>query len=192
MLSRPDSPLRCFEFRSGRPSLEGFFPRIPFQALLRAIEKSKLERFSIGKMNTLQQLQTLTQSIPSMHIRELDVVVDWIRLRGSANTRQNLLLAIRNLLQAFKNNFSLRSVKTEGLVIDKKTLAFYTNRNESLDQWVDHPETVEQKVWPDALGLAERAGPDALFRGLRSVLERDYVKLPGGRNRKRPQYYTPA
>ena len=64
---------------------------------------------------------------------------------------------------------------------DKKTLAFYANRNECLDQWVDKPEIVEQrKVWPDALGLAERAGPDALFRGLRSVLGRDYVSLPGG------------
>ena len=33
-------------------------------------------------------------------------------------------------------------------------------------------------MWPDALGLAERAGPTALFRGLRSVLERDYVSVP--------------
>ena len=78
-------------------------------------------------------------------------------------------------------------------VDEKQRLTFYANRNESLDQWVDHPETVEQqKVWPDALGLAERAGPNALFRGLRSVLERDYVSLPGGRKRKRPQHYTPA
>ena len=84
---------------------------------------------------------------------------------------------------AIKNNFSLRSVKGEMAnavresdlfesAEDKKTLAFYANRNESLDQWVDNPEMVEQrKVWPEALGLAERAGPDALFRGLRSVLE---------------------
>jgi len=62
------------------------------------------------------------------------------------------------------------------LAKDKETLAFYVNRNESLDQWVDRPETVEKKVlWPDALGLAERAGPNALFRGLRSVLGSDYA-----------------
>ena len=60
-----------------------------------------------------------------------------------------------------------------GSAEDKETLAFYANRNESLDQWVDHPEKIEQNLWPDALGLAERAGPNALFRGLRSVLGRD-------------------
>jgi len=26
----------------------------------------------------------------------------------------------------------------------------YANRNELLDQWVNNPETVEQKVWPNA------------------------------------------
>ena len=124
-----------------------------------------------------------------MPIRELEVAFDYHILSENANLRQNLLLAINN-------NFSLRSVKVfRGYspylfesAKDKKTLAFYANRNESLDQWVDHPETIiEQKVWPDALGLAERAGPDALFRGLRSVLGRDYVSLPGGRKRKRVQ-----
>ena len=57
-----------------------------------------------------------------------------------------------------------------------------------MDRWVDNPETVEQrKVWPDALGLAERAGPDALFRALRLVLESDYVKLEDKRKPKHPQ-----
>ena len=109
--------------------------------------------------------------------------------------------AIRqDLLHAVKNNFSLRSVKARthdytreefdlfDSVEEKQRLAFYTNRNELLDQWDSNPDLVERKVWPDALGLAERAGPDALFRGLRSVLESDYVSLPGGRKRKRPQY----
>ena len=110
-----------------------------------------------------------------------------------------------DLLHAVKNNFSLRSVKGkfsfgfgEDLNLfesteDKQRLAFYANRNVRLDQWVDNPEMVEQrKVWPEALGLAERAGPDALFRGLRSVLESDYMSLPGGRKRKRPQFYAPS
>ena len=175
-LSRPDSLLRCFKFWSG--TLEGEFPRIQFKNLLQAIQKSKLlERFQIGSIQTRQQLQTLTQSIPSMRIRELDIVFGWHRrnLPEHVNPRQELL-------QAVKNNFTLRSVKGKlqnddlfGTAEDKETLAFYASRNESLDQWVDHPEKVEQKVWPDALGLAERAGPDALFRGLRSVLERDYA-----------------
>ena len=76
----------------------------------------------------------------------------------------------------------------------KKTLAFYAKRNERLDQWVENPETVvDRKVWPNALGLAERAGPDALFRGLRLVLDRNYgyVSLPSVRKGKRPQPYAP-
>jgi len=113
----------------------------------------------------------------------------------------------QELLHAVKNNFSLWSVKAKILdhyleeeldflesAEDKQTLAFYANRNESLDQWVDHPETVieQRKVWPGALDLEERAGPNALFRGLRSVLERDYGSVRRGRKRKRPQYYTPS
>ena len=103
----------------------------------------------------------------------------------------------QDLLRAVENNFTLLSVKGElpngrdffDSDDDKQRLASCANRNESLDQWVDHPEIVEQqKVWPDALGLAERAGPSALFRGLRSVLERDYVSLPDSRKRKRPQH----
>ena len=190
-LLKPDSCLRCFELISA--NLPQTIPDIQFTNLLQAIQKSKLlERFQIGTIQTQQQSQTLTQSIPSMRIRELEVAFERQFWREHVNLRQNLLLAV-------KNNFSLRSVKGEmqdndlfGTAEDKKTLAFYVNRNESLDQWVDHPETVQQKVWPDALGLAERAGPDALFRGLRSVLGSDYVHLPGGRKRKRTQHYTPS
>jgi len=157
--------------------LEGELPTIQFKKLLQAIQKSKLlERFSIGSIQTPHQLQTLTESIPSMHIRELEVFFSGQILHENANPRQHVLLAI-------KNNFSLWSVKGRmrngdlfGTAEDKETLAFYANRNEHLDQWVDHPEKVEQKVWPDAFGLAERAGPSALFHGWSSVLERDYVK----------------
>ena len=61
-------------------------------------------------------------------------------------------------------------------------LVSYADRNELLDQWVDNPEQVDdRKVWPEALKLAEQAGPDSLFRGLRSVLGGDYVSLPAGR-----------
>ena len=207
ILSRPDSQLRCFEFQthvSFQP-LERVFPGIQFKNLLQAIQKSKLlERFSIGTIVNLHQLQTLTQSIPSMHMRELEIRF-WAD-EGSDDeddeegefSRETIR---QDLLHAVKNNFSLRAVKAEMLTgndesddlferaEDKQRLAFYVNRNESLDQWVDHPVTVEQqKLWPAALGLAERAGPDALFRGLHSVLGRDYVSLPGGRKRKRPQY----
>ena len=200
ILSRPDSPLRCFEFQS-RDSLEREFPRIQFKNLLQAIQISKLKRFSIGTIQSQQQLQTLTQSIPSMKIEELEVAFtdavdsDDEEEEVSQLSRETIE---QGLLQAVKNNFSLHTVKGEIIEFldesdlfesaeDKQTLAFYANRNESLDQWVDHPETVAEKVWPKALGLAQRAGPDPLFRGLRSVLGRDYVSLPGGRKRKRVQ-----
>ena len=198
ILSRRDSLLRCFEYQ-GLHSLDREFPGIQFKNLLQEIQKSKLERFSIGSIDTPHQLQTLTQSVPLMRIRELEVAVAGQFRREDVNSRQDLLHAV-------KNNFSLRSVKGTMRDVDvdvasdlferdedKKTLAFYAKRNERLDQWVDNPEIVEQgKVWPEVLSLAQRAGPTALFRGLRSVLERDCVSLPGGRKRKRPQYYTPS
>ena len=159
--------------------------------MLGAIEKSKLERFTIGPFATHQQLQTLTQSIPSLRVRELQI---------TARPHLDVETAKQDFLLAVKNNFSLRSVKGKAdyeefdlfdSAGDKQRLAFYANRNECLDQWVDNPERADRKVWPDALALAEKAGPDSLFRGLRSVLGSDSASKPNGRKRKRPQYYTP-
>ena len=205
LLSRPDSPLRCLEFQNN-PSLEGVFPGVQFRNLLQAIKQSKLERFQIGTIRTLQQLQTLTESIPSIRIRELEVDF-WDGEDRDDEEPEFVLETVRqDLLNAVKNNFSLQSVKARTLlnswdtesdlfdtVDEKQRLTFYVNRNEQLDQWANNPETVKQrKVWPDALNLAQRAGPDALFGGLRLVLQSDYVKLSGNRKRKRPQSYTPA
>ena len=103
-----------------------------------------------------------------MHMRELKISIMIV----TGQERQKICCRPSKTISA------LRSVEANlfnRFFNDKQRLAFYANRNESLDEWVDHPETVEQKVWPDALGLAERAGPGALFRGLRSVLERDYA-----------------
>jgi len=136
MLLRPDSSLRCFEYQSFY-SLEGHFPRIQFETLLQAIQKSKLERFKIGTIQTQQQLQALTRSIPLMQIKELEVSF-WGDIVGeNANPRQNLLLAL-------KNNFSLWSVKGEmqnddlfGSAEDKQRLAFYANR--TMRVWINGP-----------------------------------------------------
>jgi len=199
VISQPGSMLRCFEFEKGT-SLEEVFTDIQCENLLQGIKKSKLERFRIGSIVNLRQLQTLTESIPSMKLKELEVVF-WENENNNydsdydsdyedeAEDEFDEETIMQDLIHAVKNNFSLRSVKVwlfgrDPDNDDKQTLEFYANRNESLDQWVDHPEKVERKVWPDALGLAERAGPSALFRGLRSVLERDYGSLPGGRKRK--------
>jgi len=127
-----------------------------------------------------------------MHIKELQVFGS--SLHGE-NSKQDLLLAV-------KNNFSLRIVKGKLFLdgsydifneVDKMRLVSYADRNECLDQWADNPETIDdQKVWPEALKLAEKAGPNSLFQGLRSVLESDYVSSRSGRKRKRPQYFIPS
>jgi len=188
-LLRPDSLLRCFEFHS-RP-LEEAFPGVQYKNLLRAIEKSKLERFKIGSIQSQQHLQTLVQSIPSAKLKDLEVsLFEHEREHECELDRETVK---QDLFHAVKNNFSLRSVTYEifrqttdlfDRAEDKQTLAFYANRNERLVRWADNPETVEPKVWPDALGLAQRAGPDALFRGLRSTLGSDNVSWKGRRSAK--------
>jgi len=213
VISRPGSLLRCFEFQS-QDTFEAAFPSVQFKNLLQAIQTSKLERLKIGTIQTRQQLQTLTQNIPLMRIKELEINFEYGDEDGEEGELSRETIR-QDLLHAVKNNFSLRTVKAEvfteiiadepdvyyDLYVsdlfesaeDKHRLAFYANRNESLDQWVNNPTTVEQqKVWPKALNLAERAGPSALFRGLRSVLQSDYVKLSSKRKRKRPQYYAPS
>ena len=90
VISQPGSLLRCFEFQSCRP-LEEAFPGVQYKNLLRAIEKSKLERFRIQSFGTLQQLQTLTQSIPAMKLKELEVRFFQCKMRKKAvSSRQSL------------------------------------------------------------------------------------------------------
>lgn len=187
-LSRPNSALRTLECLG--LAVYFMFPNDQFTNLLRTIEKSTLERFAIGEIRSQPQLTTLAQSIPSMRMKELEVRFD---------ARVDRETAKGEIIQAVQSNFSLRSVVGKHLGSDifedddrdKKRLEFYANRNERLDQWVDKPETVAEKVWPDALKLAARAGPDSFFRGLRSVLGSDCVKSQAGRKRKRPQFYAP-
>jgi len=188
-LVQPDSPLRTF--RLWQRSFGDVIPSGQFQNLLRAIEKSKLEYFTIGYIQSQEQFQILTASIPLMRIKGLEIEVDSDRY-DEANVKQLLL-------QAVKNNFSLRSVQgdRDGESIfdddDETRLTFLADRNEHLDQWVDNPESIEQKVWPEALKLAERAGPNSLFQGLRSVLGGDSSGLrAAGRKHKRPQFYAPS
>ena len=80
-LSRPDSLLRCFEFQSRgfsetAETVESAFPGIQFQNLLQAVQKSKLERFSIGTIETPHQLQTLDEEHP---INEIEGAGDWMQ-----------------------------------------------------------------------------------------------------------------
>ena len=156
-----------------------------------------LKTLVLGYVRSHQQLRTLTDSIPLMRtIKKLEIDVDGDRYVEEEDVKQLLL-------QAVKNNFSLRSVRAyirsgfESNNIfnaeEKTRLVFYTDRNERLDHWVDNPEQVDdRKVWPEALKLADQAGPDSLYRGLRSVLGRNYVSLPPGRKRKHSQFSIPS
>ena len=93
-LMRPDSPLRCFEFTKN--DLE---PPERFGALLRAVEQSKLERFTIRDCLSQPQLKMLAQSIPSMSIKELQVEV----APSPNNQFDNLIRAVeKSKLESFK------------------------------------------------------------------------------------------
>jgi len=198
--------MRNFIFRHGYQRLAG--------SLAQAITSSEcvselvFEQCEFHDQSSIAQLQSILQNkhnLTSLCLKRCDHFATFLgAIEKSKLERLEIHVTFsfdealkQDLLRAVENNFSLRSVKGEisferadlfGSAEDKQRLAFCANRNESLDQWVDNPEIVEEhKVWPEALSLAERAGPSALFRGLHSVLERDYVSLPSGRKRKRPQ-----
>ena len=130
VLLQQDPPLRNFELKER--ILGDALPNSRFQKLLQAVERSKLEQFLIGVIETQQQLRTLTDSIPLMRIKALCVVID-INF-GEENYKQLFL-------QAAKNNFSLRFIKGNSALgrnlfndNDKTRLVFHANQNELLDQ----------------------------------------------------------
>jgi len=194
-LCRPDSVLQSFEYQDdGEHGLclncRG--------ALLRSIAKSGLERFKLGNIRP-DLHQSLTTIVPMLKVRELELKYIYYNERVA-----------HALLDAIRKNFSLRSVVGGVYSVmaeniedssfrrelftehDKEKLAFYADRNERLGQWVCNPKTVEKKVWPDALKLAEESGPNSIYQGLRLVVESDYVSLPSrSGKRKRPQNDAP-
>lgn len=97
----------------------------------------------------------------------------------------------QELLQAVRNNFTLLSMKVSGSHQElgfnddeKAQLVFYANRNQNLSKWVNNPEMLDPKVWPEALHLAEQAGPNSCYRGLQWVLGKKTNDDPIGRKRK--------
>ena len=187
-LSRPNSPLRSFEFRCGS------FLNIPdgkLSSLLRSIQGSKLERFSFHAAvdHQAQTFRALIRSIPAMKVMELEITT--VQFVPRAITHDLL----QDLLQALKRNYSLQQVQhdfdpPEFDAADQSKLDLYLERNKRLAQWVENPATVPRHLWPDATKLALEAGESALFASLRTVLGSDYTSsLCGKRKRKRPQYY---
>ena len=184
-LLRPNSLLRTFELIQG--DLNSFFPGPAFGALLSAVGRSSLVRFSIGDLHTDLQFQTLLNSLPAIKITELEFHLVGVAIRVGADRKQLIL-------QAAKRNFSLRSMKASlpsfvgrALFTDdeENSLQFYFDRNERLAQWVANPASVPRLLWPEALGLALEAGEDSLYRSLQAVLGDEVESALGQRKRKR-------
>lgn len=106
--------------------------------------------------------------------------------------------AKQQLLVALKGNFSFRSVsfkyrpsllreKSDMLnAADRQLVQFYSDRNDLYAQWVENPTMLPESLWPEALALP--AGPEPLFRSLRSVLPKvaeKYMQQRRGKKRKR-------
>ena len=181
VLLRPNSSLRTLEF-----DLFSFSQGLPFGALLSAVGRSALERFSIQDIDSEERFQTLLSGLPVMKIRELEFRLGW-RSIGLENRQGDVLRAVkRNFsLRSLKGSFDGRSFFTDDE--DKLLLEFYLNRNERLEQWVANPATVPSLLWPDALGLALDAGEDPFYRGLQAVLgnEMESAQQQSAQQRKR-------
>ena len=180
-LLRPNSLLRSLELIEG--DRDAFFSGPTFGALLNAVGRSTVERFSIGNIYTEEKFQSLLSNLPTMKIKKLE-----IHLNGGLGARGDRK---QHILQAVKRNFNLRSLKASSAgrafftEEDKMVLESYWSRNERLAQWVASPVTVPHLLWPDALGLALEAGEDTLYRSLQAVLGNEAGSALGQRKRKR-------
>jgi len=68
---------------------------------------------------------------------------------------------------------------------EKRVLESYLDRNKRLEEFIKKPETVAQKVWPEALHTASRAGVDSLFCAFLSVSGCGIGVAHGQRKRQR-------
>ena len=189
-LQRESSPLRCLELDVNSTSETYFLRRDSFNTFLHAVTKSKLERFLVGVISSQQELESLTNIIPAMKVKDFEVTVV-----SSLNNRTTK----DALLEAVQNNFCLRTVTGKvqsGNSIghdradlfgegDKQRLEFFAERNQLVVEWVENPATVHRDVWPEAMKLAERAGPDTLFQSLRALSGSGIGLAQGKRKRKR-------
>ena len=184
VLRRTDSPLRRFQF-------DGRLPNQSFSILCEAVAVSKLEYFSIGRLDTEQHFTALTDAIPSMKIQKLVIYL------GHYCDGRRIMQTLR---QAVKHNFTLQSVKYQYLDDDDdaddaddeafldasdvdQTVQCYLERNIRLARWVEDPATVPKLLWKEATTLAAKAGPETLFRLLRKIGPE--VLPVGSRKRKR-------
>jgi len=205
LLLRRNSPLQCLELEE---LLEFPIQDCHFSLLLRAVEKSRLDRFQLKSYRSQEQIRSLSRSIPLMKVKKLDIELvecDWLQhCQVTEEDKEQLLhavkknLRLRSLQCTLRRRHYITQTEEKRDLFDqgerKRRLAFYIHRNECVGQFAEEPEKVDRKVWPDALGLAQQAGKDVLFTSLLSVLGSDYVNLFAGgrRKRKRPQQFEPS
>jgi hypothetical protein len=167
-LLQPHSLLRSLDlggahhwrFENGGFSWDQNFPR-----LLAAVERSPLERFSVGLISGYI-LMALITSIPKMQVLTLE-----LRLRRFLQNRKE------DIIQAIKRNASLRTVvvKAENGIDDwfddndKMILRSYSVRNHLLAQFENSMVAPPRAAWPEYLAVAGTTGPDTVFRILEAL-----------------------
>jgi len=135
---------------------------------------------SIKKLSLSED--TLFEFIPSLRVNELTI-------QETQSESKPLLLS------HLERNYSIRSVDVvrvvRGLVedyfddSDKALLAQWAHRNMRFAEFIDNPSTVQTTVWPEALTMASRAGPEATFSSLVAIAGSPFISYHGQRNHKR-------
>ena len=190
-LLQQDSALRSFKLSDVNLHNHGFTTREEFDALMRVVEKSKLEHLSIGRIVTQDQFRALIASIPNMQVRalEFDLEEDLEHLKP-------------DLIRAVKKNATLRTVVGQMSVDDneyedlfheddKRKLKYYSARNEGFSQWIASPATLPRGAWLQALKTAQEIGPDTVFLIFQAIGTL-VGPVEGKICRKRPRFYSPS
>jgi hypothetical protein len=158
-LLQPHSLLRSFELNCNNLSDYGFETAQDCARLLRAVETSPLERFSIGTIASRESCLELIASIPKMQLKTLSLVLD-----SSLDDMKGAII------QAVKRNASLLTC-TVGTrmgnsiyLLNDDELNAYSLRNKRLARWIENPTLLPNTEWPKCLELAQTTGPDIVFR----------------------------
>lgn len=161
-LLHPASSLRSLDLSCEHFHYFGCTTSEKFVAFMKAVERSQLERFRLGRIPSPEMFHALILSIPKMQARSLDLDLSY----GLEHLKPDLI-------QAVKKNASLRTVVANlyhGDFFDeddKRNLKEYAARNEDIYLWIASPASMCMGAWPKALETALVTGPDTVFRLLR-------------------------
>lgn len=140
-------------------------------------------RFSDATWAAFKGLMRVTSTI-----REL-VVWDYQEATSSAN-----------ILKIAKFNFSLREVQLEGggevargffTEEQQRLLAFYVDRNERMEHWMEYPFSVPENLRPELLHVAAQGNPSVLFQSLLAI-RGELGTAKRTRKRKCPAFLKPS